>query len=284
LTITFSNENKVSYTAYDASEQNNEFTYTPPGEIFPTDQPFKAIGIISETGSGECVYTFDDVYVLRDEECPNINVVATYTHTIDKAHGLAFDGTNLWAVQYAPGVIYKLQLNPDDGTAYHIQTIDIMTGDNNNCTGLTFEGKNLWAPCSYEGDPRATIYNIDQDGKIKKSFPAPGEDSTGMTFDGKYLWNGDFTSGIRKIETNGKLVDTYPSPGPEPEGLAFDGEHLWHSDVSTNRIYKLDTSGNVICSYKGPGSYPIGLTFDGTYLWLIDWDFNLYKIDIGFNN
>lgn len=211
LTITFSNENKVTYAARDAAEEKGEIIYTLPRELFPTDRSFKAIGFVSESGDGGCAYYFDDVYVLRDEECQDITLVNTYSLPEPEMfpHGLAFDGTNFWMVRFEPGVIYKLQLN-SDFTTQIIDTIDIMDDsvNRNFCMGLTFEGKDLWVPCHYHEDWPPTIYNVTQTGKIKNSFIVPsGGDSTGLTFDGKYLWNAGFGVGIIKMDTKGNLGD-----------------------------------------------------------------------------
>lgn len=288
LTITFSNENKVTYTTENPMGDKNEIIYTLPGELFPTDKHFKAIGFSSESGDGGCAYYFDDVEVLRDEDCQDITVVNTYTlpYPLMFGHGLAFDGTNLWAVDFGPGLIYKLQLNEEDLTTEIIDTIDMATNnpDIDICKGLTFEGKDLWASCALKDLPpiqnKATIYKVDQKGKIKDSFPVPDDkDSTGLTFDGEYLWNAGNGIGIRKLDTKGNLITTYPPPDDQCAGLAFDGQYLWNSDYGVNKIYKVDTSGNVICSYDAPGSCPLGLTFDGTYLWVLDTD-GIYQMDI----
>jgi hypothetical protein len=281
VTISFLKENGVTYSMEDLHEHRGTVTYTLPMNILPTDNHFKGIGTISESGNGHCTVFVDDVEVLRDEDCQDITIVNTYSPPpmYSFGHGLAFDGANLWAVQFEPGLIKKLQLNPDFTTSV-IDTIDIMDGDENVCMGLTFQDDNLWVPCNYHGEPSPTLYKITQTGKIKSSFPVPdGGDSTGLTFDGKYLWNAGFGVGIRKINKDGELVAIYPSPGNEPAALAFDGQNLWHSDLQANRIYKLDTTGNVICSYRGPGSYPLGLTFDGTHLWVLDTD-GIYQMDI----
>jgi len=158
ITISLPNEQQVTYSMVDIHEPRGKMTFTPPKEVFPTDDHFKGIGTISETGEGGCVVFFDEVYVLRDEDCQDINLVHTYTLPCEGMfpHGLAFDGANFWVVNFNPGEIYKLQLNEEDYSSVAIDTID-MTGEAEICMGLTFEGKNLWVPCSNWTSDRATI-------------------------------------------------------------------------------------------------------------------------------
>ncbi len=112
-------------------------------------------------------------------------------------------------------------------------------------------------------------------GDVENSFPAPGSCPTGLTFDGKYLWNCDRkTDMIYKIDRkDGKVVDSLPSPGYRPLGLAWDGKYLWNVDASEEEyfIYQIDTkTGIVIKTLWAPCQRPEGLTWDGEYLWIAD--------------
>ena len=117
---------------------------------------------------------------------------------------------------------------------------------------------------------------------VVSSFDSPGGYPTGLTFDGTYLWNADWTRDkIYKLDTSGSMVDSFDSPGPTPYGLAFDGTYLWNVDADDNKIYKLDTSGNIIDSFDSLGT---ALTFDGTYLWTTDTsEDKIYKLDTSGN-
>jgi sugar lactone lactonase YvrE len=119
-------------------------------------------------------------------------------------------------------------------------------------------------------------------GKIIKSFEAPGQYITGITFDGKNLWVSD-----RKADKiycinpdNGKVVNSISSPAYWPVGLAFDGQYLWNADskggipMSENyagMIYKIDPAdGTIVHQLVSPSPVPKDLTWDGKYLWLVD--------------
>ncbi len=77
------------------------------------------------------------------------------------------------------------------------------------------------------------------------------------------------------------IVSSFPAPGTNCIGLTYDGGVLYVADAGTNRIvYRLNpTTGSVITSYSAPVTGGIsGLTFAGGYLWLDTVPFaNLYK-------
>ena len=112
-------------------------------------------------------------------------------------------------------------------------------------------------------------------GHVEKSFASPGSCPTGLTFDGKYLWNCDRkTDMIYKIDPRtGKVVDSLTSPGYRPRGLTWDGKYLWNVDASEEEyfIYQIDPkSGLVVKTLWAPCDRPEGLTWDGEYLWIAD--------------
>jgi len=226
--------------------------------------------------------------------CADINLLATFDVPfgdflqggVEMVHGLAFDGQSLWAAHYYGGKIHKLGFN-DLGELISVYEMD---APSLRPTGITFVGKNLFAGA----DDTLEISKIQTTGKkageIKSSFPAPGSDCTGLTYDGNYLWNADFNWGgdpeglIHKIKLNGDPIgDPYESPDICPEGLAFANGFIWLAEWCENRIYKLNIANlTPECYFEGPGFHPIGLTFDGTYLWLSDQGTQeIYKIDIG---
>ena len=119
-------------------------------------------------------------------------------------------------------------------------------------------------------------------GEVVKSFDTPGSFSTGLTFDGKYLWLAD-----RKADklfcinpANGEVVRSIPSPAYWPMGLAWDGNALWNVDLKggiplaenyNGKIYQIDPQdGTLLKTLMAPSSSPRGLTWDGTYLWCVD--------------
>ncbi|KPL04103.1 MAG: hypothetical protein AMJ73_04675 [candidate division Zixibacteria bacterium SM1_73] len=112
-------------------------------------------------------------------------------------------------------------------------------------------------------------------GDVETQFASPGSCPTGLTFDGKYLWNCDRkTDMIYKIDPkDGKAVDSISSPGYRPIGLTWDGKFLWNLDASeeTFYIYQIDPkTGVAVKTLWAPCDRPEGLAWDGKYLWIAD--------------
>jgi outer membrane protein assembly factor BamB len=109
-------------------------------------------------------------------------------------------------------------------------------------------------------------------GDVVKSFPAPGDHPTGLTFDGQYLWNADRkTDSLYKIDPNsGEVVAAMPAPGYQISDLCFDGQYIWCLDIEENLIYQFDPNTGVTQkTIWAPSSRPRGMTFDGQHIWLI---------------
>ncbi|MGB8658518.1 MAG: transglutaminase domain-containing protein [Candidatus Zixiibacteriota bacterium] len=110
-------------------------------------------------------------------------------------------------------------------------------------------------------------------GDTEKYFPSPASCPTGLTFDGKYLWNCDRkTDMLYKIDPDdGKVVDSLPSPGFQPVGLTWDGKFLWNVDAEENLIFQIDPkTGVALKTLSAPSQKSEGLAWDGKYLWLAD--------------
>jgi len=120
-------------------------------------------------------------------------------------------------------------------------------------------------------------------GTVIASFQSPGSRPEGLTWDGGYLWNADWSEQtIYKLDpSTGAEMASFQSPGPVPTGLAWDGDYLWNADDETNTIYKLDAStGAEMASFQSPGPNPDGLAWDGDYLWNADpITDTIYKLD-----
>ncbi len=194
--------------------------------------------------------------------CPILIEIKKFPSPSESIHGLAWDGSNLWCVQYGESTISKLD---DNGNI-----LSTIPSPGPSSTGIVYVNGSFYIA----DDHSLQIYQIDKEGHKIKEINAPGIDSTGLAFDGSYLWNADFNwnndvSYLHKINIH-NLTDiiTIPAPGTGPEGLTYDGSHIWHVDFYSNKLYKLDFNGEVICRYQPPGYNPIGLTFDGRNLYL----------------
>ena len=110
-------------------------------------------------------------------------------------------------------------------------------------------------------------------GDVLISFPTPGRCSTGLAFDGEFLWAADRkTDSLYQINPkNGSVIRVIPTPGYHPAGLAFDREYLWCADRARRVVYQLDPrSGMMLKAIDSPSPSPGGLAWDGANLWLAD--------------
>jgi hypothetical protein len=108
-------------------------------------------------------------------------------------------------------------------------------------------------------------------GDVLSSFTAPSAGTSGVTFDGTYLWlidtlNRDFV----KVTKTGSVVSSAAIPASigTPVDLEFDGTNLWVTDITSDKIFKVSTAGAILSSFDCPCTQPMGITFDGTDLWI----------------
>ncbi len=113
-----------------------------------------------------------------------------------------------------------------------------------------------------------------QIGDVILSFPSPGDDPTGLTWDGQYLWNADTeTNKIYQIDPiNGTIVYSIPGPpGATINGLTWDGNSIWCSDKENNCIYQINVKdSSIVHTIYLQTTNPRGLAFDGEYIWYQD--------------
>jgi hypothetical protein len=86
-----------------------------------------------------------------------------------------------------------------------------------------------------------------------------------------YLWYMKYDSGIRKLDINSGEEVHRISGVEDSSGLTWDGNYLWVSGTDPGIIYKVDTeNGEIIFSFPSAHDYPSGLAYDGEYLWSVD--------------
>jgi microcystin-dependent protein len=249
--------------AYPVRESKNVNT-DPSGVSNPSTQPANSLPPYYKLA-----------YIMKIAEVCNISLVASFDFPGQgPVSGLAFDGKYLWAADTGVNEIVKMEI--EKNKLKYIESFAAPTGGPHDLTGVTFDGTNLWCT-GRDQDESMKIYKLAISGELISSFVTHGWDSTGLSSDGKYLYNVD-TAGISgadptifKYEADGELVKEYRSPGNHPEDLAHDVGYFWHVDWETNKIYRLDGSMNTICSCDNPVSglnHPLGVVIVEGYLWL----------------
>ena len=165
-------------------------------------------------------------------------------------HGIAFDGTHLWANNFATNNLDKI--NP-----LNAELVDTLPAPDEYSIGVTWEGKYLWT-------------NSFNQGKIFKQDPYSGEilgsaslaiyNMRGLEWDGEYLWTVSWETGtIYKI-------DVGPLGLPEPESPVFSiypnpcrGVFFISANIPKNELVKiqaLDMQGRMVIDLEKHGNYP----------------------------
>jgi len=119
-------------------------------------------------------------------------------------------------------------------------------------------------------------------GDVVQTISTPSQHTTGLAFDGEYLWTVDRkTDMIYKLDAStGEVVKSFTAPGYFCTSLAWDGNYLWVSDMDftntstesySGKVYKIDPeTGHTLHTIATPYSDPQGLAWDGQYLWVSD--------------
>ncbi|OGL45309.1 MAG: hypothetical protein A2161_04480 [Candidatus Schekmanbacteria bacterium RBG_13_48_7] len=105
-------------------------------------------------------------------------------------------------------------------------------------------------------------------GDVLSSFSAPSAGTTGVTFDGTYLWTIDTLNRefVQLTKTGTKITSfSIPAEIVSPVDLTYDGSFLWVTDKTSDKIFQLSTVGLVLSFFLCPCTQPLGLAFDGTY-------------------
>ncbi|RMH00693.1 MAG: hypothetical protein D6706_03185 [Chloroflexi bacterium] len=106
---------------------------------------------------------------------------------------------------------------------------------------------------------------------IVQSFAAPGPGPVGLAWDGRFLWNADFTAGkIFRIDpATGAATASLVCPG-NLSGLAWDGRSLWqslHDGSALTRINPNTNDFDQTITLHDEG-WLSGVAWDGERLWV----------------
>jgi len=125
---------------------------------------------------------------------------------------------------------------------------------------------------------------FDEYGDQLGTLPSPGTSTTGLAYDGTYLWcTSHSTPTAWQIDFDGNVISSFALPGTYCFDLAFDGENLWFCRYNPHTVYKIDTEGNVLLTITTI-TQPEGCTFDGENIWVSTFiDQHLHKLDLDGN-
>lgn len=123
----------------------------------------------------------------------------------------------------------------------------VLTDVETNASGLGWDGENLWATSGNK------FLQLDpSDGTELQTFEGPGRDTSGIFFDGKYLWLSErYEDHIVCSSPEGDIFGVLPAPGPYAAGICRQGDTLWVLDFEERKLYALDISFNTQPFYMG---------------------------------
>lgn len=126
------------------------------------------------------------------------------------------------------------------------------------------------------GRPESRLVLQDRRGSVLRNEDVTGVLTSGLAWDGRYLWScGDTDGGgalLHRIEPRLLTVDaSFPTPGHRPSGLCADGRFIWLTDRDAGRLERFDPQiGGFTRVTATPGFSPAGLAWDGRRLWVAD--------------
>src|SRR5215831_15317696 len=163
---------------------------------------------------------------------------------------LAFDGANMWTVNFSDNTVTKLRAK--DGSL--LGTFAVGT----NPWAAAFDGANIWV--TNRGDSTVSKLRA-SDGALLGTFPV-GVEPYALAFDGNSMWVTNFGDSTVTIlqASNGIELGVVGAPGccPNPVGVAFDGTNIWVTSAqdSPASVTKLRASDGAVLGTFAAGLLP----------------------------
>ncbi|MDE2491702.1 MAG: hypothetical protein KGM24_12720 [Elusimicrobia bacterium] len=188
---------------------------------------------------------------------------------VDHPAGLAFDGKDLWVVDWFTQSLYREPPgNPEVVVERHFTA--------ETPVAAAFAADAVWT-VSADG----TVVRRMNDRRLTplQRYPKAAPDCAGLAFDGLYLWTLDGPDKRltkRLLDASLTPVATYPVKALKPTALVWDGRALWVLDAGDRVLRRLDLEDpslvlriETLPEY-GDGLYePTGLAWDGKSFWTV---------------
>lgn len=231
---TYAHLPKTENDTFDYIFWENDATRTVAGSITPPATPD---GIAWD---GEALYVAivdsptDTIYRLDLQG----NILGSFRSPATQTMGLAFDGQNLWVLDYAQQLVFQV-----DRSGQIIKSIPAPCAEPQ---GLTYDGKYLW---TLTNKVRGKAYQFDTSGNTLHTIEGTNGLS-GLAWDGKYLWvNYGVPEEIAQIDpSDGRTIRTITASGVMTQYLAWQDPYLWTVEWADEigghtRLIKLLPSG-----------------------------------------
>ncbi len=194
-------------------------------------------------------------------------VVHVWDLPVSHPAGLAFDGKDVWVVDWFSQSLYAH--STEDAALREVRHLTAETP-----LSAHFAGDFVWTIAA-----DGTIARRMRDAKLTvlDRWPGAAPNPAGIAFDGLYLWTLDGRSrrlSKRLPDASLTVAGVYRVPGSKPVGLAYDGKTLWTLDAGDRalRRHNLDRPEEVVelvslRDYADGKEMPTGLAWDGTRFW-----------------
>jgi len=196
--------------------------------------------------------------------------VDSWTLPVSHPAGLAFDGKDVWVVDWFTQSLYQ-ESRPGDP---NVLTVRHLTAETPVAAAFAVDA--VWT-VSADG----TIVRRMRDAKLTplQRYPKAAPNCAGLAFDGLYLWTLDEharTLSKRLLDADLTVVKNYRLPGISPNALLWDGAALWTLDSGDRVLRRHDLADPGLIAAVlplpeyGDGAYvPKGLAFDGERFWTV---------------
>jgi hypothetical protein len=179
-------------------------------------------------------------------------VLGTFITGLDSTpSGVAFDGTNMWAV--TPSSSFVVKVRASDGVVLGAYPVGSFPGH------VAFDGSNVWVG----GTPITKLRASDGTNLGSVSVWAQA-----LAFDGANVWCHGPSQLAKVRASDGAILGTYSGGGGTYGGIVFDGENIWVPSQTNNWITVRRASDGMLIGQFPAGPSPMAVTFDGANVWV----------------
>lgn len=214
--LTYDFENSETYAHLPGTEYDTcEYVFTEDDDtrtiVALLKPPTVANGIAWD---GEFLYVAG--VFLIDKLDLSGKVVGSFRSPAVQSMGLAFDGQNLWVLDYTEKKVIQV-----DRSGNVIKSIPAPCDEPQ---GLTYDGKCLW---TFSNQIQGKAYQFDTSGGIIRTLQTSG--FSGLAWDGKYLWvNRIAAQELCQIDpSDGHVIRVITSSGVDTQYLTWQEPYLW---------------------------------------------------------
>ncbi|MEK7383998.1 MAG: response regulator [Elusimicrobiota bacterium] len=183
--------------------------------------------------------------------------------------GLAFDGKDLWVVDWFSQSLY--QHSRADAKVLGLRHLSAETP-----VAAAFATDAVWTATA-DG---AVVRRMKNDALTPlERFPNGAPGAAGIAFDGLYLWTLDAHDKVLRkhlLDATLTVLSTHRAAGLKPVALVWDGDALWTLDAGDRLLRRLDLErpeqfvAAIPLAEYGDGVYaPTGLAWDGERFWTV---------------